>query len=146
MFLKQLEFIVNRIMDEACDITVDFWRHQVSLATMQEVLSYENDRVRVMKISTGVVWFLSYGEDYHMVFERLPEDIKKTKITITINLKLGFGPQWKRPSDVLKKWTLLLDLEPIDFGTKIFRMSWLIVGLVFAIPIMLGIIILIIRL
>lgn len=119
--MKQIEFVTDRILDEVCDITVKFWTNQVSNATIQEILSYENDRVRVMSISHGMTFGLltsSYGENYHMVFERLPEDIKKTKIIISTSLKFGFGAQWKIPSDILIKWANLFGLEPIDFGRK----------------------------
>ena len=129
--MKQIEFITDRIMDEVFDITVDFWTNKVRNATIQEILSYENDRVRVMKVSTGFAFGLftsSYGENYHIVLERHTEDFKKTKITISISLKFGYGAQWKVPSDILKKWALLLYLEPNDFGRKPFIVTWAIFG------------------
>lgn len=125
-------------MDEVCDITVNFWTNQVSNAVIQEIISHENDRVRVMSVSRGFTFGLltsSYGENYHIVFERLSEDFKVTKITISVNLKFGYGAQWKVPSDILIKWALLFDLEPIDFGRKPFILTYAILCPIFVLMI-----------
>ncbi|NPE09014.1 MAG: hypothetical protein GNW80_12090 [Asgard group archaeon] len=132
--MKQVIYTVDKTLEEVCDITVDFWTNQINNAFIEEVLSYENDRVRVMKVNTGFKWGFftsSYGENYHIVFERPHEDFKKTKITISIHLKFGYGAQWKVPSDNLKKWALLFDLEPDDFGRKPFIITWAILGPLF---------------
>ena len=129
--MKQIVYVIDRTLEEICDATMDFWTNQVSNAVVQEIISYENDRVRVMQVTTGFKWGFftsSYGENYHIVFERVQEDYKKTKVTISINLKFGYGAQWKVPSDNLKKWALLFNLEPDDFGRKPFIITWAILG------------------
>jgi len=138
--LKQIEFISDKILEEVCDITGNFWQTQVSGAYIIEDNYYENNRVRVMRITHSMT-FMSYGEDYHMVFERLSEKGNQTKITISINLKFGYGSQWKKPSDILKKWALLVGVEPIDFGRKPFIITWVVLGTLCSLLILIPIIV-----
>ena len=117
--MKQIEFLSEKTLEEVCNITGNFWQTEIRNATIVEDQYYEEGRIRVMRITTSMS-FMSNGEDYHMVFERLNDKVKQTKITISISLKFGWGAQWKKPSDTLKHWAFLVGVEPIDFGTKPF--------------------------
>ena len=123
--MKQLVFTSEKVLEEVADITGQFWTTQVGNAIITEDSYYENNRVRVMRISTSMT-FLSYGEDYHMIFERLNDKINQTKITINVSLKFGYGAQWKKPSDLLVRWATLVGVEPNDFGRKPFIITWVV--------------------
>jgi len=138
--MKQIEFISDKVLEDVCTITGNFWQTQVSGAQIIEDTYYENNRVRVMRISHSMS-LMSYGENFHMVFERLPEKINQTKITITINLKFGYGAQWKKPSDILIRWAHSMGLEPIDFGRKPFIITWAVLGSLLALIVLVPIII-----
>ena len=125
--MKHLVFTSEKVLEEVADITGNFWLTQVSSATITEDSYYENNRVRVMRISSSLTFF-SNGEDYEMVFERLNDKVNQTRITINVSLKFGWGAQWKRPSDLLVKWANLVGVEPNNFGRKPFIITWVILG------------------
>ncbi|NHJ49009.1 MAG: hypothetical protein FK733_14580 [Asgard group archaeon] len=129
--MKQVEFFSEKVLEEVCDITGNFWQTQVSGTHIYEDQYFENGRIRVMRISHSMS-LMSYGEDYQMTFERLPDKINQTKITISVSLSFGFGAQWKKPSDILKKWALSVGVEPIDFGTKPFIITWVVICAILA--------------
>ena len=129
--MKQVEFFSEKTLEEVCNITGNFWQTQVGGATIIEDQYYEENRVRVMRISNSMT-LMSYGEDYHMVFERLSDKNFQTKITISISLKFGYGAQWKKPSDILKRWAFAVGVEPNDFGTKPFIITWAVICAVIA--------------
>jgi len=137
--MKQLVFTSEKVLEEVADITGNFWTTQVGNAFISEDSYYENNRVRVMRISTSMT-FLSYGEDYHMIFERLDDKLKQTKITINVSLKFGYGAQWKKPSDLLIRWATLVGVEPIDFGRKPFIITWVALGSILALLVIVPII------
>lgn len=125
--MKQLVFTSEKVLEEVADITGQFWTTQVGNAIITEDSYYENNRVRVMRISTSMT-LMSYGEDYHIIFERLNDKINQTGITINVGLKFGYGAQWKKPSDLLIRWATLVGVEPIDFGRKPFIITWVVLG------------------
>ncbi|MBN1330835.1 MAG: hypothetical protein JXA54_15285 [Candidatus Heimdallarchaeota archaeon] len=129
--MKQVVFHSPRVLEEVATITGDYFSTQVSGCAFNEDAYYENNRVRVMRISHSMT-LMSYGEDYHFVFERLPDPKMQTKITISITLKFGYGAQWKKPSDILIRWANLVGVEPIDFGRKPFIVTWAILGSILA--------------
>ncbi|MFW9922758.1 MAG: hypothetical protein ACFFDW_05650 [Candidatus Thorarchaeota archaeon] len=138
--MKQFEYYTDKILEEVWDLTGHYWTHQVSNTQILENLSHENDRVRTMRISHSMTFF-SYGENYYMVFERLPDQMKRTKVTVSVELKFGYGAQWKQPSDLLIHWANLIGAQPIDFGRKPFIITWAVIGSIFICFILIGIVV-----
>ncbi|HUT80487.1 MAG TPA: hypothetical protein VMZ29_04715 [Candidatus Bathyarchaeia archaeon] len=141
--MKQIVFHSPRVLEEVATITGDYFSTQVSGCSFVEDAYYENNLVRVMRISHSMT-FMSYGEDYHFVLERLPDPKMQTRITISISLKFGYGAQWKKPSDILIHWAQLVGVVPIDFGRKPFIVTWAVLGSLLALFVIVPIIIVLI--
>ena len=125
--MKQFEYFSEKVLEECATITGEYFFKSVGGCTFQEDNYYEDNRVRVMRLSHSMTIGLfvgSYGENYHFVFERLFDQKYHTKIIVSISLVFGFGAQWKKPSDILIQWANLIGAEPIDFGRKPFILTY----------------------
>ncbi|NHJ84209.1 MAG: hypothetical protein FK734_02025 [Asgard group archaeon] len=136
--MKQIVYYSPKVLEEVATITGEYFTIVISGCSFIEDAYYENNRVRVMQVSHTMT-LMSYGENYHFVFERLPDPKMQTRITVSVSLKFGYGAQWKKPSDILIKWAELIGSEPIDFGRKPFIITWVVIvvllATVFLVPI-----------
>ncbi|MFX1277285.1 MAG: hypothetical protein ACFFBP_07320 [Promethearchaeota archaeon] len=102
-------YIIPKPLDEVWNRTLFFWENNHGNVKFEQYS--KNGLFRSMIVKHNITAF-SWGETYKMNFGFNPND-SMTYVSVEISLEFGYGLQWLKPQNLMKKWASKFGLPPL---------------------------------